>query len=140
MRSMPLRLQLVGGVGAQVVGLGGEADEHLAGAPAGAELGEDVGGGLEDDLGRAAGLLDLAGRRRRTGRKSATAAAITTTSAPSARLSTACSISAAVSTRTTSMPTRHGQADGGDERDLGAAGGGLLGDGVALLARASGCR
>ena len=40
--------------------------------------------GLEDDLGHATLLLDLAVRRPRAGRKSATAAAMTTTSAPGA--------------------------------------------------------
>ena len=48
------------GVGDEVVGLGGEADEHLTGALAGAEPGEDVGGRLEDDLGDAVALLQLA--------------------------------------------------------------------------------
>ena len=48
-------------VGHDVVGLGREADQHLPGPGAPAQLGQDVGGGLEDDLGRSGVLLDLAG-------------------------------------------------------------------------------
>ena len=48
-----LALELAGGVGDDVVGLGGEADEHLARALAGAQRGQDVGGGLEHDVGDA---------------------------------------------------------------------------------------
>ena len=51
------------------------------------------------------------------GRKSATAAAMTTTSAAAARASTAASISAAVSTWTTSSPAGTGGRGGRDQRD-----------------------
>ena len=140
MRSRCLAAQLGLGVGDQVVGLGGEADEHLARALGGAEPGEDVGRRLEDDLGHAVVLLDLAGRGRASGRKSATAAAITMTSASRLRLDSAACISAAVSTAHDAHAGRRGQVDGGDERDVGAAGGGLGGDGVALLAASCGWR
>src|SRR5215211_1484851 len=43
--------------------LGGEPDEHLPGPPAGAELGEDVGGRLERERPRPAVLGALAGER-----------------------------------------------------------------------------
>ena len=59
-----LGAELGRGVGHRSVGLGGEADEHLARALGGAEPGEDVGRRLEDDLGHAVVLLELAGGGR----------------------------------------------------------------------------
>ena len=69
-----------------------------------------------------------------TGRKSATAAAITTTSWSRAARSIASCISAAVSTRITVAPCGRREADGGHERDGGTPLCGLRGDGIALLA------
>ena len=48
----------------EVVGLGREADQHLARALVAPEVDEDVVGGLEHDLGDAVVLLELAVRRR----------------------------------------------------------------------------
>ena len=75
-----MRSQLRLGIGHQIAGLGREADQHLPGGLAGAEPGEDVGRRLEHDLGNPASFLILP-LGQLTGRKSATAAAITTTSA-----------------------------------------------------------
>ena len=61
----------------QVVGLGREADEHLARRLVAPEVDEEVVGGLEHDLGDALVLLELARPAAALGRKSATAAAIT---------------------------------------------------------------
>ena len=71
------------------------------------------------------------------GRKSATAAAMTTTSAVDASASTAACISAAVSTGTQLGAGRRGQADRRDQRHLGTQRQRLGGDGVALLAAAA---
>ena len=73
----------------------------------------------------------------RTGRKSATAAAMTTTSAAGARSSIAACICAAVSTGRTLTPAGAGQVDGADDRHLGTLRGRLGGDRVALLAAAA---
>ena len=60
---------------------------------------------------------------------------MTTTSADPARSATAASISAAVLDPHDLGAVGRRQRHGGDEADLGAAGGSLLGEGVALLAR-----
>ena len=85
MRSRRLRSQLAGGVGQQVVGLGREA-RRAPGRPAcaGPRSARMSGVGSSTISGDAAVLLDLAVGHH-LGRKSATAAAITTTSAPAAR-------------------------------------------------------
>ena len=110
-------------------------DQGLTGPLGRAQRGEDVGGGLEDDLGRPGVLLDLAlGRRpwagsrprrrpsrpRRPGRRGP---------------STASAISAAVSTATTSTPAGAGRSTVVTSVTLAPRGDGLGGDGVALLAR-----
>ena len=59
----PLGHQLGRGPLGHLVGLGGEAHQHLTRAPAPAQLGEDVRRRLEDQLGDAVGLVEL-GRRR----------------------------------------------------------------------------
>src|SRR5918996_1905064 len=58
-----LRRQLLPAGRLQVVGLGGEADEHLFGGSL-AQLAEDVGRGFEDHLGHAGLLLQLGLRDR----------------------------------------------------------------------------
>ena len=96
----PLAGQLGRRVAAQVRGLRGEADEDLAVGLAGAQGGQDVLGLLQHDRVEAAGLLlDLAAATR-AGRKSATAAAMTITSALGEAVIIASCICAAVSTRT----------------------------------------
>ena len=102
MMSTPLRCQLARGPLDGVAGLGGEAHQHLALAPTPAELGEDVRGRLQDQVRHTVLLAAASASAASFGRKSATAAAITTTSDAAERASTACSISAAVSTLTTS--------------------------------------
>ena len=102
-------------------GLGGEADQGLIVAAAGREPGEDVLGRLQAEL--------RGGRRRarassppgRPSRKSAGAAAISSTCASPKRLPTASASSAVVSTRTVSIAAGSGEADvGGDQGDVGA--------------------
>ncbi len=119
------------------VGLGREPDQDLSRAPAAAELGQDVGGRLEDELGHARRPCDSLVSDGALGRKSATAAAMTTTSAPSARArARPRSISAAVSTRTTVDAGRRRPAaswsPGPRRRPAPAA---ASASGVALLAR-----
>ena len=85
-QSAPLRRELRPGVGDEVVGLGGEADDQRrAAVPRWRDRREDVGVLGEGERRRLAGavLLDLAGARLPT-RQSATAAAMTATSAGSA--------------------------------------------------------
>ena len=66
-RSSCLRSSFDAGVRLEVVGLGREADERLPGRLVGTQPGEDVGGRLEHDLGRAVVLLELViGRIDRT--------------------------------------------------------------------------
>ena len=127
---------LSGAVLADVGGLGREADEHLARALA---LGRGRRGCRWSARGRPRGrrraflIFSSAGA---LGRKSATAAAMTTTSASAAASSTAClHLAPRCRPATTSTPARRRPVGGGDEGDVGAAGGGLVGEGVALLAR-----
>ncbi len=108
---------------------------------AGDELGEDVGGALERD--RASGTPPASSflilwPALSTGRKSATAAAMTTTSASEACSRTACRRSSADTTRTTVAPTGSGERDVGRHEDhVGTALGRRGGEGVALLAAAA---
>jgi hypothetical protein len=81
-----LALELATGVGLELIGLGGEADQGLTDRLAGTQPGEYVGGGLEHDLGNAFVLLELAVR------------------------SIASCICAAVSTETTSTPGGTGRS------------------------------
>ena len=103
------------------------------------ELGEDVG--VADQLDAAAGsspsfFLILRGGVARPGRKSATAAAITTASASGGGLEHRLAQLARRCRPDDVDAGRVGQRDvGGDQGDLGAAGGGGAGERVALLAR-----
>ena len=121
--SRPLRVELVAAVGDRALAvLGGEADERLArrGGAAASAARTSVGALQRERRAVAPVLLDLALRPRRPGRKSATAAAISSTSAvgelaprrrPAARRRSRRRRSATRGSR--------GERDvGGDDRDL----------------------
>ena len=76
----PLGLELAAARWRRGLGLGGEAHEDLVRVASLAQAAQDVGRRLEDDLGDASSFLSLRPAAA-LGRKSATAAAITTTSA-----------------------------------------------------------
>ena len=101
-----------------------------------AELGQDVGGRLEDELGHPVGLVTAWCRRGafgpEVGHRGGHDHDVGVVGACS---SMAASISAAVSTRTTSTPAGAGRSRRGHQDDVGAPVGGGLGHGVALLAR-----
>ena len=140
-----LPAELVGGA-IERAGLGRESDEDRA-RPAGAggpdgrrRAGQDVLGRLELDRQALRRELSFVGAAR-TGRKSATAAAMTRTSDESRMLENGVLISAVVSTRTISASPGSGGRDvADDERHARAAIQGGLRDRGAHLARSSGCR
>ena len=138
-RSTPLRASLRRPALERIVGLGGEADQHLPGPAPGGQAGQDVGGRLEHQLGDPV-LLGQLPTGRRLGRKSATAAAMTTTSAPSAAAPDRLPPCRPPSPRrpASTAPAdvgRQGERRRGDQRHRRPAAGRRLGQGVALLAR-----
>ena len=123
----------------QRAGLGREAHDErpaLAGPSAGrarhgGRLGQDVRRRLQVQV-QALRAGQLGRRPRLRGRKSATAAAMTSASQPGSAASTASRMRAAVSASTTSAPSGGGHAGGAlDERHAGAALQRRLGDGEA---------
>jgi hypothetical protein len=130
----PFAHQLGPRVRHHVGGLRGEADQHLAGPPPGPEAGEDVGGRLEHDVGRAPLLLDLVvgdGLRPEVGDGRGHHDHVGLLGGGGhGRLH----LRRALDPHDLGAG-RAGQVGGRDEDDVRAAGHGLVGDGVALLAR-----
>ena len=136
--SRPLRVELrAAALDGSLAVLGGEADDASDPAAGAAATPATMSvGRLELERQAARALPARSSRRRRpAGRKSAGAAAMIRTSAPAKRSRTAASSSAVVSTVTLDARRGRERHVGGDERHVGAAAGGLLGEREAHPAR-----